>query len=212
MPAIIVTGTDTGIGKTLFSAGLTQALKARYWKPVQSGLDEETDSETVARLTGRPVLPEAYRLALPASPHLSARMEGTVIEPARLAIPPHSGPLVIEAAGGLMVPLAPDLLYIDQIAAWRAPAVLCARTSLGTINHTLLSLEALKARDVPVLGVVFVGIAHPENERIIPALGKTRRLGRIDPLATITAQSLAKAMTGIDLAPVKAALADGAAA
>lgn len=212
MPAIIVTGTDTGIGKTLFSAGLTQALGASYWKPVQSGTDEETDSETVARLTGRPVLREAYRLALPASPHLSARREGVAIDPDRLAIPPHHGPLVIEGAGGLMVPLSPERLLIDQIAEWRAPVVLCARTGLGTINHSLLSLEALRARAVPVLGVVFIGAADAENESIIPRLGASRRLGRIDPLPEITATSLARAMAGIDLDPVRAALACGLAA
>lgn len=212
MPAIIVTGTDTGIGKTLFSAGLTRALGAEYWKPVQSGTEEETDSETVARLSGRPVLPEAYRLALPASPHLSARAEGVSIAADRLAIPPHRGPLVIEGAGGLMVPLSPERLYIDQIADWRAPVVLCARTSLGTINHSLLSLEAMRMRAIPVLGVVFIGIAHPENESIIPRLSGVPRLGRIDPLASITPATLDAAMARIDLAPVRAALDLGAAA
>ena len=102
--AIIVTGTDTGIGKTVFAAGLTQALGATYWKPIQTGLSEETDSEVVSRLSGCPVLSETYRLNMPASPHLSAEAEGIIIDPDSLKIPNVSGPLVIEGAGGLMVP------------------------------------------------------------------------------------------------------------
>ena len=105
MTAVIVTGTDTGVGKTVFSAGLTAALGARYWKPVQSGLEEETDSQIVARLSGQPVLPEAYLLDLPASPHLSAEAEGVEIDLDRLSLPQTDGPLVVEGAGGVMVPL-----------------------------------------------------------------------------------------------------------
>ncbi|WP_349293928.1 ATP-dependent dethiobiotin synthetase BioD [Gemmobacter sp. 24YEA27] len=100
--AVIITGTDTGIGKTVFSAGLTLALQASYWKPVQAGLDEETDSETVARLTGRPTLPEAYRLKLPASPHHAAAREGVRIT--AMSLPRVDGPLVVEGAGGRWCP------------------------------------------------------------------------------------------------------------
>lgn len=106
-PRFVVSGTDTGIGKTIFSAALTHALQAYYWKPVQSGLDEETDSEVVERLGGvsrARILPEAYRLKMPASPHLSARLENVTIDPERLIPPETGGPLVIEGAGGLLVP------------------------------------------------------------------------------------------------------------
>ena len=186
MSTIIVTGTDTGIGKTVFSAGLTRALGATYWKPVQSGLDEATDSETVAHLSGRPVLPEAYRLQLPASPHLSAEAEGVEINLARLAPPPVEGPLVIEGAGGLMVPLTRQHLFLDVIAGWQAPVVLVARTSLGTINHSLLSLAALRSMACTVAGVVFVGDEMADSRRTIAEMGQVRDLGRLPFLADLT--------------------------
>ncbi|AGT08080.1 dethiobiotin synthase [Paracoccus aminophilus] len=208
MSALIVTGTDTGIGKSVFSAGLTRALGASYWKPVQSGLEEETDSEVVARLApGCAILPEAYRLHLPASPHRAAAAEGITLDPVRLGIPAHDGPLLIEGAGGLMVPLTPDLLTIDQFAAWQAPVILCARTGLGTINHSLLSLEALRARAIAVIGVVFIGPPEPDSEAIITRLGGTRHLGRLPVLPDLGPDALAEAFTAIDLASIRAALA-----
>uniref|UniRef100_UPI000A0F8DBA dethiobiotin synthase n=1 Tax=Ensifer aridi TaxID=1708715 RepID=UPI000A0F8DBA len=182
IPRFVVTGTDTGIGKTIFSAALTGALTGCYWKPVQSGLDGETDSETVERLGGVPrdrILPEAYRLSTPASPHLSARLDGVTIDPARLVPPASDRPLVIEGAGGLLVPLADDLVFADVFSRWQIPVILCAKTSLGTINHTLLSLEALKHRAVPVVGIVFIGEENCETQRIICAMSSVRSLGRL---------------------------------
>lgn len=190
---IVVTGTDTGIGKTVFSAALAGALRAHYWKPVQAGLDEETDHDSVARLSGLPqshLLGEAYRLKTPASPHLAARIDGVTIDVEALALPEIEGPLVVEGAGGLMVPLTETLTYIDVMARWRVPVVLCARTTLGTINHTLLSIEALRARKIPLLGVAFIGDENAESERIICAIGDTRRLGCLPHLAPLTAASL----------------------
>lgn len=192
-PRFVVSGTDTGIGKTIFSAALTHALQAYYWKPVQSGLDEETDSEVVARLGGVPrarILPESYRLKMPASPHLSARLENVTIDPERLFPPQTDGPLVIEGAGGLLVPLTDKLLFADIFARWRIPLILCARTSLGTINHTLLSLEALRQRAIPVHGVVFIGDENRENQRIIADIGGVRSLGRMPRLPEMSAETL----------------------
>jgi dethiobiotin synthetase len=195
----IVTGTDTGIGKTVFSAGLTGALQrrhgaARYWKPVQAGLDEVTDSEAVGALApGALVQAEAYRLVTPASPHLAARIDGVTIDPARLALPQGEGPLVVEGAGGALVPLAGRLLYADVFAGWGLPVVVVARTGLGTINHTLLTIEVLRARQVPIAGIAFVGEAHEENEAVIPALSGVARLGRLPVLAQVTASALAAA-------------------
>ncbi|MFT3688801.1 dethiobiotin synthase [Paenirhodobacter sp.] len=178
MTAFIVTGTDTGIGKTVFSAALTRHLGAHYWKPVQSGLEEETDSQAVARLSGRPVLPEGYRLRLPAAPHISARAEGTRIDPATLTLPPER-PLVIEGAGGVMVPLTERETFLDLFARWRLPVILCARTGLGTINHTLLSLAALRGAGLMVHGVAFIGDPEPATEDTIADMGQVRRLGRL---------------------------------
>jgi len=189
MTAFVVTGTDTGIGKTVFSAGLTARLRATYWKPVQSGLEEETDSQIVAALTGRPVLPEAWRLALPASPHISAAREGVAIDAEALDLPPPR-PLVIEGAGGVMVPLNRERTFLDVFARWQLPVILCARTALGTINHSLLSLAALRAAGVPVHGIAFIGEAEPEVEETIAHMGQVRHLGRLPILDRLSPESL----------------------
>lgn len=190
---IVVTGTDTGIGKTVFSAALAGALDANYWKPVQSGLEEETDSQAVQRMLGLAadrILPERYSLKTPASPHLAADIDGVSIDIAALRLPEVPGPLVVEGAGGLMVPLTREVTYIDVFARWGVPLVLCARTSLGTINHTLLSIEAIRARGIPLLGVAFLGDSMPDSEAIITELGHVRRLGRLPRLESLNAASL----------------------
>lgn len=192
---IVVTGTDTGIGKTVFATGLTAMLDGCYWKPVQAGLDEKTDSETVARLSGLPshrILPEAWRLRTPASPHLAAALDGVAIEPDTLVPPASARPLVIEGAGGLLVPLTRSTLFIDVFVRWRLPVVLCARTALGTINHTLLSIEALRRRSVPILGIALIGDEHEENRRIIAEMGGVPVLGRLPHLDPLSAHTLAK--------------------
>lgn len=206
MSAVIVTGTDTGIGKTVFSAGLVQALGATYWKPVQSGLEEETDSDTVARLTGRPCLPEAYRLGLPASPHLSAAREGVVIEPGALDLPQIAGPLVVEGAGGALVPLREGFTFADQMARWQAPVIIVARTGLGTINHSLMTIEALRQRGVPLFGIAFVGDEMADSQGIICRMGQLRGLGRLPRLASLTREALASAFRAIDLTAIREAL------
>lgn len=193
---IIVTGTDTDIGKTVFSAALVAALGAYYWKPVQSGLAAPTDSETVRSLAVAPpgrILPEAYRLTMPASPHLSAERDGIEIDVERLAtVPsvPADAPLVIEGAGGLMVPVTRRDLQIDLFARWRAPVVLVASTRLGTINHSLLSIEAVKRRGIPLLGIAFVGDEVADSESTIAAMGGVRRLGRLPRLDPLTPATL----------------------
>jgi dethiobiotin synthetase len=190
-----VSGTDTGVGKTLFSAALTVALDGYYWKPVQSGLDEETDSEVVARLGVHParIVPEAYRLRTPASPHLSARLDGITIDAERLVPPETDAPLVIEGAGGLLVPLTDRLLFVDLFARWQVPVILCARTALGTINHSLLSLEALRNRDVPIFGITFIGEENVETRRIIVEVSGVRSLGGLPRLSNVTSRTLGEA-------------------
>lgn len=196
MTILIVTGTDTDIGKTVFAAGLAAALGAHYWKPIQAGTDPDGDKEVVARLSGLPashILPEAYRLTTPASPHLAARIDGVEISLDRLALPQVDGPLVIEGAGGVLVPVSETLLMADLFAHWGQPVILCARTALGTINHSLLSIEALRARNVPIAGIAFIGEAHGENERIIPQLAKIPGLGRLPRLDPLDPATLARA-------------------
>jgi len=193
---IVVTGTDTGVGKTVFAAALAGALKAQYWKPIQAGLDDGSDAVRVATLSGLApgsILREAYRLNPACSPHRAAELDGVTIDPARLALPGGDGPLVIEGAGGALVPVTRELLFADLFARWGAPAVIVARTALGTINHSLLTIEALRARLVPILGVAFVGAPQEDSETTIAALGGVRRLGRLPWLDPLTPQSLAAA-------------------
>jgi dethiobiotin synthetase len=184
----VITGTDTDIGKTVFSAGLAGMLGARYWKPVQAGLP--SDSQTVAELSGVDIVPEAYRLKLAASPHQAAAEEGITIDPDSLN--PPDGPVVIEGAGGLMVPLTRQTLFIEVFARWKLPIILCARTQLGTINHTLLSLAAIRAHNIPLHGVAFIGEANPESEKIISEIGKAKCLGRLPVIEPLTPSRLAE--------------------
>lgn len=207
MKPVVITGTDTDIGKTIFAAGLTHALLAQYWKPVQAGLDGETDSQTVARLSGGATLPEAYRLKMPASPHLAAEDEAVEIDPARLALPRLSGPLVVEAAGGLMVPLNRRTLFLDVIATWQAPVILCARTALGTINHSLMSLATLRHAGCNVLGIAFIGDTNPAVERTICDFGSVSYLGCLPRLAPLSPDTLSQAFAAhIDLATIRKGL------
>jgi dethiobiotin synthetase len=199
----IVTGTDTDVGKTVFAAGLAGALGARYWKPVQAGTAPATDRETVDALIAGGASrshAEAYRLTTPASPHLAARQDGVTIAMEQLALPEGEGPLVVEGAGGVLVPLTETLLMADLFAHWGAPVILCARTGLGTINHSLLSVEALRARGVPIAAIAFIGDPHAENERIIPRLADVPSLGRLPLLEDLTPRMLAEAFAAhIDL-------------
>lgn len=191
---IVVTGTDTGIGKTVFSAGLAHLLGAYYWKPIQAGLEGETDTEVVARLgslSGDRIVPEVHRLRTPASPYHAAEIDGVRIDADSLAVPDTGGrPLVIEGAGGLMVPLSLGTLYADVFERWRLPAVLCARTALGTINHSLLSIEALRRRHIDILGIAFVGERNAEAESAVCEIGRVRWLGRLPWLAPLTPDTL----------------------
>ena len=194
---IIVTGTDTGIGKTVFAAALAGALGASYWKPIQCGLEDDGgDRERVQALSGLApdrVLAERYRLALPASPHIAAEAEGIEISLSDFPAPHVDGPLVVEGAGGLMVPVNRQALMIDLFASWRWPVVLVARTALGTINHSLLSIEALNGRNIPILGIAFVGDEVPDTQRTIIEMGNVRALGRLPRIEPLNRENLASA-------------------
>ncbi|MEB3324358.1 MAG: dethiobiotin synthase [Cyanobacteriota bacterium] len=206
---LVIAGTDTDVGKTIVSALVVQGLGARYWKPVQSGLAAGGDSARVQELLALPaerLLPEAYRFAAPVSPHWAAEREGVRIDPAALALPAVEGPLVVECAGGLMVPLCrgegegePGVLQIDQIRRWRLPVLLVARSGLGTLNHTLLSLEALRRRAIPVLGLVLNGPLHPDNPRTLEAMGGVPVLAQLPPLEPLSAEGLQQQWQASDL-------------
>ena len=190
---IVVCGTDTDVGKTVVSAWLVQGLHATYWKPVQSGLDEGGDRERICELLNLPPerwLREAYAFRRPVSPHWAAECDGMEVDPANLGLPPCNGPLVVETAGGLMVPLNRSWLQIDQLQRWQLPVVLVARSGLGTLNHTLLSLEALRQRRIPVLGLILNGPHHADNPGTLEQFGGIPVLAQLPPLATLDASAL----------------------
>lgn len=187
---IFITGTDTGVGKTLVSSILVKGLGASYWKPIQAGLDEETDTEWVQRNTGLPDAhfhPERYRLTKPLSPHLSARLDGIDINLCDFTMPEgQQGHLIIEGAGGIMVPINNDHFVAQMISLFNAPVILVARSGLGTINHTLLSLEKLHSLSVPVLGVVMNGEKNSENRKAVEKFGHVRVIAEIESLGYLT--------------------------
>jgi dethiobiotin synthetase len=203
-PRLVICGTDTDVGKTVVSALVVQGLGARYWKPVQSGLEEGGDSgrlQALLNLPPRRLLPEAYRLRSPVSPHWAAERDRVTIDPERLSLPPEDGEaLVVETAGGLLVPLGRDWLQIEQLVRWRLPVLLVARSGLGTLNHTLLSLEALHNRAIPVLGLVLNGPPHPDNPRTLERLGGVAVLAELPPLAPLDAAALARQWQACGLA------------
>lgn len=203
---VFVTGTDTGIGKTLVSAILCRAWNATYWKPLQTGLaDEEGDTPTVRDLAGLSaarIIPPAYAFQAPLAPLAAGDLENVTVNPGRLVLPQVQGPLVVEGAGGLMVPVREDMMIVDLIEGLGLPVVLVTRSGLGTINHTLLSLEALRWRGIAVLGVVLVGPPNPGNERDIARFGKTRILFRVPHLAKITETSISELSGNVPLPDV----------
>jgi malonyl-CoA O-methyltransferase len=196
MRGVFVTGTDTDVGKTVVSAWLVRALDADYWKPVQAGLDGETDSDVVLRLAGLAparIHASAYRLEAPLSPHEAARREGVRIDLSRFELPASPRPIVVEGAGGLLVPLNDRALIADLIARLGLPAVLVARSTLGTINHTLLSLEALRARRIPCLGVVINGPPNAANRKAIETYGRAHILAELPRLEPLDETAIAEA-------------------
>jgi len=179
---LFVCGIGTGVGKTVVSAILCEALGADYWKPIQAGDLDHSDRIRVHSLVGNSMCrihEEAYRLPYPLSPHASAAMAGIEIDINHLNLPITDNRLVIEGAGGLLVPLTNNLLYIDVIQAMDVEVVLVSRHYLGSINHTLLSAECLKNRDIPVKGIIFNGNENIYSEEIILSKTGFTMLGRI---------------------------------
>ena len=193
---LVVCGTDTDVGKTIVSAWLVQGLKATYWKPVQSGLEGGGDRERVRLLLNLPrerLVPEVYAFTQPVSPHWASELDQQPLDPERLTLPESTGHLVVETAGGVMVPLTRSWLQIDQLTRWDLPIVLVARSGLGTLNHTLLTLEALRLRNLKVLGLILNGPPHADNPDTLEQLGGVPVLAQLPPLQQLNAQQLEKA-------------------
>lgn len=202
LQGFFVTGTDTDVGKTLVSAWLMTHLDADYWKPVQAGTEPETDSATVRRLaeiSANRILPEAYVLPEAMAPHEAARRAGIRIDMAKLEPPATDRLLVVEGAGGMLVPLTDTDYVIDLAGQLELPIVLVARSTLGTINHTLLSIEALRRRGLPLAGVVMNGPETPHNRVAIERYGDVNIIGEIPWLPSVTRATLLEIEPELDL-------------
>ena len=185
----IICGTDTDVGKTLISSFFVRGLQSFYWKPIQSGIEAETDSQSIFRLSGvkkEKILKEAYIFNKPVSPHWAAEIDGKKIAMNLLDLPPIDGSLVIETAGGIMVPITRNYLQIEQIKKWDLPVIIVCRSSLGTLNHTLLTIEALKKRNIKILGLIINGEKHLDNPKTLqefsnlPIIAEFPRLSNLD--------------------------------
>ena len=202
MQGFFVTGTDTDVGKTLVSAWLMTHLDADYWKPVQAGIEPETDSATVRRLAevaAERILPEAYVLPEAMAPHEAARRAGVRVDMAKLKPPASDRLLVVEGAGGMLVPLTGEAYVIDLAAELNLPILLVTRSTLGTINHTLLSIEALRRRGLPLAGVVMNGPETPHNRAAIERYGQASVIAEIPWLPRVTRATLLEIEPELDL-------------
>jgi dethiobiotin synthetase len=191
-----VTGIGTGIGKTIVSAIITERLQADYWKPIQSGDLDASDSLKIESLVSNAntvIHPEAFKLTEPLSPHLSAKIDGVKLSIERLRLPKTDRNLIIEGAGGLMVPLNEEELMIDYIKSLNVKVILVSQNYLGSINHTLLSIEALKSRGIELKGIVFNGMVNEETERYIKQYSKATVIGHIPLLQTVNKENIRQA-------------------
>ena len=193
MKRLFVVGIGTDVGKTVISAILTQKLQADYWKPIQAGELDNTDSMKVSQWVENStsvIHPEAYRLTQPMSPHAAAERDDVNIEMGNIIIPKTTQNLIIEGAGGLMVPLNQHDLVIDLISHLQADAVLVSPHYLGSINHTLLSIEALRSRNIAIAGIIFNGDENRDTESIIESVCAVPILGRIPKIDNLNHHSI----------------------
>jgi dethiobiotin synthetase len=191
---IFVTGTDTNVGKTIISSWLCLHTGYAYCKPIQTGYVNGTDSDTIKQLTSSQVYQESFLYQAPLSPHLAASLENSEININHINIPNNNN-IIIEGAGGIFVPINKHLFMIDLIKQINAPVILVARSTLGTINHTLLSLEALRSKNIPILGVILNKTSNQyfqDNLKAIEWYGKTTVLAHIPKLTAINKSSLLK--------------------
>jgi dethiobiotin synthetase len=194
-PRIFITGTSTDIGKTMVSAILMCGTRGRYWKPVQSGSEEMTDTRWIQQVTGLAAthfVPERYLLRRPLSPHAAAALEGVKIALEDFDLPEGApcDPLIVEGAGGVMVPLNERDLMLDLIVRLALPVVVVSSSRLGTINHTLLTLDKLASRRLEIAGVVMNGPLDDGNRKAIEHYGQTRVIAQLEPLPVVDATVL----------------------
>ncbi len=195
---VFITGTDTDVGKTVVSAILMAGLKAAYWKPIQSGVAGITDTDWIRRVTGLAdeyFIPESYLLSQPLSPHAAARHDGVRIKLQAFKLPDDEiyPQVIVEGAGGVMVPLNENQLMVDLMKYLNLPILLVARSTLGTINHTLLSLELLKKKGLQVLGVVMNGPQNPINKQAIETYSRVSVIAEVQQLPQVNRSALAEA-------------------
>ncbi len=199
---IFITGIGTGVGKTIISAIVTEKLKADYWKPIQSGDLDNSDTLKVRDLVSNKTTrfyPEAYRLTQPFSPHKSAAIDNVVIDIQTIIPPKTDNQLIIEGAGGLMVPPNDNALIIDLIKQLNAQVILVSQNYLGSINHTLLSLSMLKQYEIPVRGIVFNGDKDIYSKTFILNYSGVKELGHVPVLDTINSKKIRGAGSYITL-------------
>lgn len=186
---VFLTGTDTDVGKTTICSWLCLHTNYAYFKPIQTGNMSLVDKVTVKNLSGVKIYDEIYSFTRPFSPHLAARLDNHYINLKNIILPEESN-LIVEGAGGLLVPLNDTALMIDLIKAMNLPVILVARSSLGTINHTLLSLEALNRRNIKVLGVILNGSYNKENKEAIEFYGQTHVLASFPRIKDVSTSTL----------------------
>ena len=198
MTDFFITGTDTGIGKTMLSSLLVAALDRDYWKPIQTGSVEGTDRDTVIRQAGilpERTHPEAYIFEPPVSPHLAAERQGIEIDFRRIERPYTTNPLIIEGAGGILVPVNPHSSMLDLARHLNTSLVVASRTALGTINHTVLTVTAIRNAKLPMIGVVMIGPENLDNRRAIERYGNVPVVGWIPWLERFDRETLQTVFT-----------------
>lgn len=193
MKKIIVVGIGTGVGKTVVSAILATCLQGDYWKPVQCGDEKDSDTARVKNLIDTSmcaVHEPAYSLKGPFSPHHAARLENISIIPEKIIPPQTQRPLIIESAGGIFVPLTTKILSFDVFKSWNIAWVVVSRHYLGSINHTLLTIDALKRRNISIAGLIFNGLPNDDSEGAILEFSQVPILGRLLPESKIKPKTI----------------------
>ncbi len=193
MCKMMVAGIGTDVGKTIVSAILTILLNGDYWKPIQCGAEENSDTATMKTwldTTGHTIHPPAYSLKAPLSPHHAARLEKVSINLSAITLPQTTRPLIIEGVGGIFVPLTPKILSIDLFKSWDCQWIIVSKHYLGSINHTLLTIDALKNFCLPIFGIFFNGESNHESESVILEISQLPFLGRLLPEANLNLQTI----------------------